>query len=223
MYFETFAVILSSEPSGEFDYIVHLLCGRRGLVTARLQSARKAGSRLKILKEPGVYAALHLWSRDQTAGTICRLLTGQVLEIFPQARCGGQTLEWLIVALNFARTFLTPFDMRAGEKMSLVLETLAKLNSMNVELPATMLGYKLKMLELSGWKLSKADTGLRFLDTNSRRLCAALEEGRPLGEPRQGAGRPLSPDESLTIEKIEKGLALYAENLAGTPSRAARE
>lgn len=176
VYITTKAVVLSSQPQGEYDYLIRVLSEAYGLMTLKMRGVRRPTSRLKIFKEPGVFADLHVWMNPRQTG-MARLLTGQVFEDFSQIR--HDIARWLAVSqiLNFTELFLTPFDPKAQEKLLVVLETLSRLaDALPSQTEALVLAAKLKTLDLSGWKFSATQIA-SLLDANIKEICVMLESG----------------------------------------------
>ena len=183
--------------------LVRLLSADYGLLRSRLRGVRRATSRLKILKEPGVFADLHFWGRP--SAEISQLLTGVTLESFVGARDRWQRLCAVAGILAFAEAFTTPFDSRSKDKLALTLECLgrldgAKANNANEE--GLVLAYKLRFLDLSGWRFSVNDTARFSLDAKMQNLCRAFEEGK----------WPAVEEEGF-LRSVERAVDLYADAL----------
>jgi len=193
-------LILYSFPIGEFDFLVRALSGERGLLTLKLRGARRPRARLRFLKEPGIFADLHLYGKPEQAKPV-QMLTGTILESFEGARENFENFHAAADVLKFARDFSTAFDSRSQEKLCLTLETLARL-ALGPSPAYAVIAYKLKMLEMSGWKLSSSELALTGFDPAAVALCERLEQG----------GRPLGHEAGLAA-KLERMLALHAERL----------
>ncbi|MBI4063082.1 MAG: recombination protein O N-terminal domain-containing protein [Elusimicrobia bacterium] len=201
MYFDTQALILKSEPVAEHDYLIRALSEDCGILTARLRGVRRGSSRLKIFKEPGVFADMHLWG-DPGHGGVCTFLTGRALEDFGFVRRDMESWESFLGILEFTRLFSIPFDFRSREKLQLILQTLKRGVFTEESLrPALFLKIRLKILELSGWKFSDSETARRFLDAKIREFCRVFEEG---------SIPPLDEESRRAIEQI---LGLYTTSL----------
>ncbi|MBI4369310.1 MAG: hypothetical protein HY547_03660 [Elusimicrobia bacterium] len=175
MYFGTLAITLSSFPVGEADVLLRVCSPDYGLLVLRQRSARCGSSRLKIFKEPGVFADAHCWGRpsDHSAA---QLLTGRPLEIFERLRRDEEKLIYLGQALALTQRFLLPHDPKAEAKFLLLIEFLARLDS-GFDGILGMVLLQLKMLELSGWKFSTSEPARQFLDAKMRNQSQLLEIG----------------------------------------------
>ncbi|MBI2071348.1 MAG: DNA repair protein RecO [Elusimicrobia bacterium] len=203
MYIDAHAIVLSSQPLGEYDALVRVLSLEHGLLNLILRGVRRGQSRLKILKEPGIYARLHCWARPDVSA-LPQLLTGRTIEIFDGLRRDFALFESMLGLLRFGEMFLTPYDTRSEEKFLLLLETLSRLTCGGCQEAAwPALGFKLKMLELSGWRFSSSEPARGFLDAKMRAICGSLERGV------FPADEPAPPEAALRL------LDGYAQGLSG--------
>lgn len=204
MYLKTNAIILRSTPVGEFDFWVRAASAQWGLMTLVLRGARRPGARLKFLKEPGIYADLQLYGKPSGDRTM-QLLTGTILESFLEWRESLESFRRGLGLLRFSETFMTPFDPKAEEKVCLILETLACLAQGFTSREALALSFKLKMLDLSGWRLS-ANNAASYLDPLTQDACLALESGR------------LAAVEPQSLATLDSVVSLYVDRLIGSAS-----
>lgn len=208
MYFNTCAIILASEPIGEYDYLVDVCSGQFGLLRLKLSGARRPGGRLKIFKEAAHFVDLQLYGRLSSEQNFSlKILTGRVLESFASVRLAPQSLAIALAVLDFTKLFLVPFDQRSQEKLELLLETLGYLSfSLTIHsLQALILVYKLKVLRLSGWSFVASDLAQSALDPELKEKLRLLEEGSfesPMG--------------TVPLEKFNRILELHVQKIVSS-------
>ena len=179
-YFSAEAVVLRSGARGEFDAYVILCSPQYGLLTLKMPGVRRARSKLKPFKEPAIHAELHCYGKPNQ-NRIPTLLTGRILGSFESLRTSYGKLKCALSILRFSELFLTPFDPKAKEKFLLLIETMNQLTRCPDSVGRTpfggfpLLAYKLKVLDLSGWRFSASDAARTILDDKMLGHCENLE------------------------------------------------
>lgn len=205
-YFGTQAVVLSSRFQGEFDAQVALATPQWGLLQAKMPGVRRGRSRLKPLKEAGVWVDVNLYGKPGQSRPLT-LLTGRIVKSFGGLRTNLEAFKLLFETLRFSEVFLVLFDSQSQEKFNLLVRTLEALESDSDSglAQGLALSYKLKVLDLSGWRFSASDWARASLDDKMIQLCKNLEAGVTFAQ------------EKAAVKKLEYFMELYTEGLAGQP------
>lgn len=175
-YLNTQALILSSRPRGDYDMWVSLASPDFGLTQAKMTGVRRPRSRLKALKEPGVFADIQLYGKIGQANPLT-LLTGKVIDDFAGLRRDFNALKSSLDLLRFAEAFLTPFDSRADDKLNLLLDALRGLSQSNAQdiVGRILAVAKVQILNLSGWRFGLSDVAKTALSPSLLSFCETLE------------------------------------------------